>query len=149
MPDTYILALSLLLVGFCILAVLFGREHYRKQFVNDDVEEVEAVVTDLKPFTSRPYNFMVCPIVEFSYESRLITAHHYFQVPEEIIDFRKGDTITVEINPKKPKIFRLRSAKLYALEDRLQKSNMIVVALGACTFLAGVVMMIVTLVAKH
>ena len=149
MHDLYIWGLSLTLVGFVLLAMMLVTAHYRKLFVEGETSEYDAEVTDLKKMTSKPYSLMVpqmvTPIVEYSFEGRLIKAHHYIQVPEDSIHFRKGDIITIEVNPKQPKVFRLRSAELFALEERMKKNSVIVYVLGGIVFLAGIIMLTVTL----
>ena len=145
MHDLYIWGLSLTLVGFVMLAMMFVTAHYRKLFVEGETAEYDAEVKDLKRMTSKSYDKMVTPIVEYSFEGKLITAHHYIQVPEDNIDFRKGDIITIEVNPKQPKVFRLRSAEMFALEERMKKNSVIVYVLGAVILLAGIIMLTVTL----
>ena len=147
MHDLYIWGLSLTLVGVCLLAVVFVTAYYRKLFVDGETEEVEAAVKNIRHIKNRHYDVMemVVPSVEYCYEGKVIKAHHYIQVPMKNINFHKGDIITIEINPRRQKVFRIRSAEWFSLEERKNRNSIFFTVGGACTLLPGIIMLTVTL----
>ena len=145
MHDLHIWGLSLTLTGFIVLAVLFVLEYYKKLFVDGETIETEATVKSLKRTYSRYTEDTICPVVEYSFEGKLMTAHHYIQVPANKIDFNRGETVTIEVNPRKPKVFRMKSIEAVSLEDRMKRNTIILAVLGGVLLLAGIIMLTVTL----
>jgi hypothetical protein len=139
------IGLSLTLVGFVMLTMVIVSAYYRKLFSDEETTEVEATVKNIRQVSSQPYNRMVNLSVQYCYSDKTYTAHHYTQVPEGSVDFRKGDTITIDVHPKHPKVFRLRSTQMDDLEERMKKNSVLIAVLGGILLLAGIIVLTVAL----
>ncbi len=130
------LGLALILTGVISLAMGIVMTYY-KSFFKGETEEVEAKIVSMKRSVSGDYP-LICPHAEYSIGGKLIKGHYYMNILESQADFKVGDTVTIQVNLKHPKMFMIKS-----LEERLGrfKGNnnfWILTVIGGVTLLAGI-----------
>lgn len=131
------LKLYIIIFGFVLfslgLVMLFYRSVFRK-----NCELREGMVKDLKHMTSSN-DILLCPIVEYNINGRLVKAHCFTHVMKNQIDFKIGDIITILVNPKHPSVFMLENYDF----KRTKGYFTAISALGAVLLTVGIVMLLV------
>lgn len=106
--DTW--KLTLIFLGAFFIMVGIALLIYGK-ILEKNNQSFRAVVTGFRKMTSNPADNISCPEVEFDFNGSTVKSYYYrYMFPEEI-DFDIGDTITIMLNPKMPKTFRLEDDK--------------------------------------
>ena len=129
--------LGLVFSGFLLIAAGIARQYYNCTFTGEDVYRYEAIVTDIKD-SIQTNGELVCPYVEYQSETGTVKAHHYTPIFRSCLNFVKGDTITILVDPKKPKIFRIADMDLYETAQT-RKIPLVLIALGAFIMAAGII----------
>ena len=135
---------ALILSGVIFAALAFVTWHYGRVF-SGELEECEARITALKPMTSRPYNMLVCPEAEYSINGLMIRGHYYTHVFEPAVNVKAGDTVMVQVNPKRPKVFRIESIEESVQMKNAKKNYPALAGVGAVLIIAGIIVLIFSL----
>ncbi|NLT08794.1 MAG: hypothetical protein GXY08_04750 [Ruminococcus sp.] len=132
-----VITLTLISVGVILIIMGILRQHYSNLFTSADVCRYEALVTDIKD-SVQTNGDLVCPYVEYSTDNGTVKAHHYIPVFRSSLNFVRGDTIRILVDPKHPKIFRIADMDLYET-DSTRKIPLALVLMGIVSLTAGLI----------
>lgn len=127
---------ALFFSGLILIAAGIARKYYSDLFTGENVMRIEATVTDIKD-SIQTNGDIVCPYVEYQGENGPVKAHHYISVFRSSLNFVKGDTITILVDPRKPKIFRIADMDLYET-DSTKKIPLVLILIGIGLSAAGI-----------
>ena len=105
------------------------------KIINNNNISFRATVIGFRKMTSRTYDNTSCPTVEFNFNGSMIKSYYYRYMFDEEINFEIGDTLTILVNPKTPKIFRFESDKM----SFTPKDSIIISAIGLICLIIGII----------
>jgi uncharacterized membrane protein YidH (DUF202 family) len=141
--SPFTLGLALILTGIVFAAIGLVNAYYNK-IVFRNYEEYDAVITKLKSVKGKnwsPYETVV-PYAEYSVEGRLVTGAYYTMLASNIVRLNVGDDVTVQVNPKNPKVFRIQEIEDTEEMQKVLKRSPIITAIGAAILLAGIAVLL-------
>lgn len=136
------LSLALILTGIIFLALGIVNVYYNK-FVFRTYEEYDAVITKLKSIKGKNWNpnETIVPYAEYTVNGVLVTGAYYTPVISTIVRLRVNDTVTVQVNPDNPKVFRIADIENTAEMENTRKRSPLISAIGAVILIAGFIVM--------
>ena len=141
--NMFALGLALILAGVIFLALGLVNVYYNK-FVFGNCEEYEAVVTKLRSIQGKswsPYETIV-PYAEYSVDGRLVEGAYYTPLIKSIVRLSVGETVTVQVNPKNPKAFRIQEIEDTPEMQNVRKRTAVIVAVGAVILAVGIALIV-------
>lgn len=136
------LSLALILTGIIFLALGIVNVYYNK-FVFRTYEEYDAVITKLKSIKGKNWNpnEAIVPYAEYTVNGVLVTGAYYTPVISTIVRLRVNDTVTVQVNPDNPKVFRIADIENTVEMENTRKRSPLISAIGAVILIAGFIVM--------
>lgn len=139
-----IVGFSLILSGVIFAGMALVIWYYGRVF-SGELEEVEARLTDLRPTVSKEYDALICPEAEYSINGKLVRGHYYTMVLKPVVSAKVGDTVIVQVNPKRPKVFRIAEVEASMEMKNTKKNVPLLAALGGGLIIAGIIVMIISI----
>lgn len=137
------LGLALILTGI-IFTALGAVNIYYDRLVFRNTEECDAVITKLRRIQGKSWNPNVCIQInaEYSVDGRLVAGSYYTLLISSIVKYEVGESVTVEVNPKNPKAFRIREIEETTEMQYTKKRSPIITGIGLAILAAGIIVII-------
>jgi len=141
--NLFALGLALILTGI-ICTALGAVNLYYDRFVFRNTEEYDAVITKLRRIQGKSWNPYVSIQLnaEYTVEGRLVEGAYYTLLISSIVKYEIGESVTVEVNPKNPKAFRIREIEETSEMANVKKRSPLITGIGLAILAAGILMII-------
>ncbi|MBQ9808394.1 MAG: hypothetical protein IJM55_05955 [Ruminococcus sp.] len=121
-------------LSFVLISTGAVRLYFNKIFSSEKICSYQAQVTDIKDSIST--GGLVCPYVQYTNDNAVITAHHYIPVFRNSLDLNVGDNITIQVNSKHPKLFRIEDMELYETDISRKVPSFLFITGGSALIIA-------------
>ena len=129
-----IFALTMILLGVIFTAMVFVRKYYNALFSGETIE-YQAKLVEIRDSINTDGG-LVCPIVKYESDNGTVKAHSFMPIQRSSLNYRVGDTISIIVPAKKPKLFMISGLELNSPEDE-NRMQIILAGIGIGCLVIG------------